>query len=266
MMRKTKTVALAAGLALVLTAGLQYQPSPGTGGRLEPLPRDLEIELALSALPPHLRAQATVLALNPDRGFEVARQGTNGFYALVARTGDDAFRGPWPMTKYRDDILYPVSFDAAGAKAQMRVFLDAAGLQAKGMAPGELKRLIQERYRTGYYRAPERAGVSYMLSPVLRTYFDPEHSDSVLTVSFPHVMYFAPEVTPADIGAGQLGGSYPFVIMPGHHGYMVQPLGRMERAEIARADQAMLARLCGMKAEWCVPRGGPMGLPEDSVR
>jgi len=48
-----------------------------------PLPRDLEIQLALSALPPHLRDNATVYVLNPAKGFEVARQGTNGFHAFV---------------------------------------------------------------------------------------------------------------------------------------------------------------------------------------
>jgi len=60
--------------------------------KIEPLPRDLEIQLALSALPPHLRDNATVYVLSPDMGFEIARKGTNGFHALVARTGDDTFR------------------------------------------------------------------------------------------------------------------------------------------------------------------------------
>jgi hypothetical protein len=92
----------------------------------------LEIQLALSALPPHLRDNATAYVLNPDKGFEVARKGTNGFHAFVARTGDDSFRGFWPLTAYRDDILYPISFDSAGVKAQMRVFFDAAEMQAKG--------------------------------------------------------------------------------------------------------------------------------------
>ena len=125
-------------------------------GKIDPLPRDLEIQLALSALPPHLRDNATVYALNPDRGFEVARKGTNGFHAFVARTGDDAFRGDWPLTEYRDDILYPISFDSAGAKQQMKLFFDAAEMQAKDTPPGELKRIIKERFKTGYYKAPER--------------------------------------------------------------------------------------------------------------
>jgi len=50
------------------------------------LARDVEIQLALSALPPHLRDNAAVYVLNPEKGFELARKGTNGFHALVART------------------------------------------------------------------------------------------------------------------------------------------------------------------------------------
>ena len=160
--------------------------------KIEPLPQELEVQLALSALPPHIRDNATVYVLNPAKGFEVVRKGTNGFHAFVARTGDDAFRGSWPLTEYRDDILYPISFDTAGAKAQMRVFFDAAEMQAKGTPPDELKKIMKERLNAGYYKAPERAGVSYMLSPILRTYFNPEESGTVVpTMNYPHVMYYA---------------------------------------------------------------------------
>jgi len=44
------------------------------------------------------------------------------------------------LREYRDDILYPISFDEAGAKAQMRVFFDAAEMQAKGNPPEELRK------------------------------------------------------------------------------------------------------------------------------
>src|SRR6184192_3001582 len=86
-------------LALLFSLTTSAQNAKGTN-KVEPLPRDLEIQLALSALPPHLRDDATVYVLNPDKGFEVARKDTNGFHALVARTGDDTFHGSWPLTKY----------------------------------------------------------------------------------------------------------------------------------------------------------------------
>jgi hypothetical protein len=262
------TTALLLGLLLAPTAGAQVKQLTTAPTRVGSLPRDLEIQLALSALPPHLRDNATVYVLNPVKGFEVARQGTNGFHALVARTGDDTFRGTWPLKAYRDDILYPISFDEAGAEAQMRVFFDAAEMQAKGTPPEELKKIIQDRYRKHYYKAPERAGISYMLSPILRTYTNPDQNDDVATANIPHVMYYAPNVSNEDVGAAQPGPEdlryfsehghfhtvpYPFVILHGPHGYIVQFRGDTERAAINKEYDGMLSRLCRIKEAWCLP-------------
>jgi len=256
-MRKIQTIIVIAGLLLSLTASAENKQAPKEMKKIEPLPRDLEIQLALSALPPHLRDNATVYVLNLDRGFEVARKGTNGFHTFVARTGDDTFRGSWPLKEYRDDILYPVSFDSAGTKAQMRVFFDAAEMQAKGTPPGELKKIIKDRFKKGYYKAPKRAGVSYMLSPILRTYLNPDENESVVTLSVPHVMYYAPNVSNEDIGGEKPGSPppvYPFVIMPGPHGYFIQLLGLTERAAINKEYEEMLARVCKIKEVWCLQK------------
>ena len=255
-MRKVQIFVVIAGLLFSLTASAENKQTPKAMNKIDPLPRDLEMQLALSALPPHLRDNATVYVLNPDKGFELARQGTNGFHAFVARTGDDAFRGSWPLTEYRDDILYPISFDQAGARAQMPVFFDAAEMQAKDTPPGELKKIIKDRYKTGYYKAPERAGISYMLSPVLRTYENPDESDRAGTSNNPHVMYYAPNVSNEDIGGVKPGPNimYPFVILSGPHGYMIQHVGQTERASIYKEYEEMLARLCKIKEVWCLPK------------
>jgi hypothetical protein len=268
-MKAYRVVAVTLGALLSAVAlGHAKQPiNEHTGLTL--LPRDLEIQLALSALPRHLRDSATVYTLNPATGFEVARKGTNGFHAFVARTGDDAFQGTWPLTSYRDDILYPISFDAAGAKENMRVFFDAAAMQAKGTPPNELKKLIQQRFATHYYKAPERAGVSYMMSPILRTYTNPEHDETVATTINPHVMHYVPNLTNADIGGaapapedlqyfkehGRFKTPFdPFVIHQGPHGYMVQFLGVTERDALRKEYSAMLERLCNVRREWCLPQ------------
>jgi hypothetical protein len=252
------------GFMMSAASAENKQTSKGMN-KIEPLPRDLEIQLALSALPPHLRDNATVYVLNPDKGFEVARKGTNGFHTFVARTGDDTFRGCWPLKEYRDDILYPVSFDAAGAKAQMRVFFDAAEMQAKGTSPGELKKNIQERFRMQYYKAPERAGISYMVSPILRTYVFPDENEDVRTSNNPHIMYYAPYVSNEDIGGkmpsvqyagGQMkvSSTYPWVMQPGVHGYFIHFIDLMERAAINKEYEEMLGRLCKLKEVWCLPK------------
>jgi hypothetical protein len=251
--RPTAAIVGIAGLLFSILGSTPQRHTPTSASRLEPLPRDLEIELALSALPAHLQGEATVYVLNPATGFEIARAGTNGFHALVARTGDDAFRGSWPLTAYRSDILYPIAFDAAGAKAQLRIFLDAAALQAKGTPPAELKHIMQRRFKTGFYKAPARAGIAYMLAPVLRTYSNPDAGEDVRTANYPHVMYYAPDVSNEDIGGGQLGGMDPFLILHGHHGYIVQALGLTERATVNTEYQAMIDRLCGIQNVWCLP-------------
>lgn len=255
-------------LSLSSIAVAQNNPRPIT--KLEPLPRNLEIQLALSALPPHLRDKATVYVLNPEKGFEVARLGTNGFHAFVARIGDDTFRGTWPLKRYRDDILYPISFDDAGSKAQMRVFFDAAEMEAQRTPPEKLKDIIQQRYKTNYYKPPERAGVSYMLAPILRTYLDSDHNEDVATANIPHIMHYAPNVSNRDVGGAiptpeqmdsfvQHGHypdnsyPYPFVLMQGPHGYVLQFLGATERVAIDKENGEMLARLCQIKQEWCLP-------------
>ena len=254
-MRKVQFLIVIAGLLFALAAHADDKQAGGATHKIKPLPRDLEIQLALSTLPPHLRDKATVYVLNPDKGFEMARKGTNGFHALVARTGDDTFRGAWPLKQYRNDILYPVSFDDAGAKAQMRIFFDAARMQAEGVSPEKLKRTMQERIKKGYYPAPERAGVSYMLAPIHRTYVNPDADDSVVTLNLPHVMYYAPDVSNQQIGGEPSPDNpYPFVILAGPHGYMVQILGRAERAAITRGDAKMLERLCKIKDAWCLPK------------
>ena len=48
------------------------------------LPRTLEVELALSAAPTHLRDQASVWVLERN-GYAVEKQGTNAFTCVVSR-------------------------------------------------------------------------------------------------------------------------------------------------------------------------------------
>src|SRR5438132_716133 len=140
-MRKILTALVILALLFSITASAQNAEKTR---QLEPLPRDLEIQLALSALPPHLRDNATAYVLNADKGFEVARKRTNGFHALVARTGDDSFRGTWLLKEYRDDILDPISFDEPGANAQMLAFLVAAATRANVTTPAEHKKTTKQ--------------------------------------------------------------------------------------------------------------------------
>jgi hypothetical protein len=141
-------------------------------------------------------------------------------------------------------------------------------MQAHGVSPEDLKKTMQRRLKANYYKMPERAGVSYMLSPILRTYVNPDENENVVTSNIPHVMYYAPNVTNEEMGGAMPSpedfqyyvehgrwprSPYPFVILNGPHGYMIQFSGVVERDAITHQYDEMLARLCKMKNVWCLP-------------
>lgn len=248
-MKKIQVIVVIVGL---LFSGPVLAENNGAG-HFEPLPQDLEIQLALSALPPHLRDHATVYSLNPEQGFEVVRKGTNGFHAFVARTGADVYRGNWPFTEYPDDLLIPIAFDSAGAKENMRPLFDIAKLQAEDVSPEQSKSIIKDRYKTGFYKAPERAGISYMLSPVLRAYQNPDQNNKIGTFNFPHYMFYAPNVHNIDIGGTLPPARYPFAFRPSPHGYIILRVGEKEIADINKEYEGMLTWLCEFKKAFCLP-------------
>ncbi len=81
--REWARIILLVGVVTVLSSIVVAQ---GASTRLQPLPRAFEVKLALSAAPPHLRANATVYVLDPGKGYVLERKGTNGFTCYIERT------------------------------------------------------------------------------------------------------------------------------------------------------------------------------------
>jgi hypothetical protein len=218
---------------------------------LQKMPPSLEARLALSALPPMLRDKAAVYVLDPARGYVLERAGSNGQSCFVGRT-------EWKFADYRDDIYDPICYDALGARNQMRVWFDVAELRAKGVKPEAMKNEIEARFRAGVYKAPDRPGLSYMTAPLMRSYMslDPKDKDSVTTMSMPHVMYYAPGITPADVGGMPCPpcAPYPFVFEPGPHGYVIQRLGDSESAKIVDDEADLVRDLCSYRSALCLPQ------------
>ena len=109
------------------------------------LPRALEIELALSAAPKHLRDDATVWALDKS-GYAIAKKGGNAFTCVVSRrTGD----------------LFPVCWDAEGTRSLLPLDFEDARLRLSGKPGSEIEAIEMER-RTRWdddrARRPERTG------------------------------------------------------------------------------------------------------------
>jgi len=218
---------------------------------IDRMPAKLEAQFALSALPKALREQAAVYLLDPAKGYQLSQKGTSGLTCLVQRT-------VWEMADFRNDIYIPLCYDAAGTKTYLKVIMDAAALRIQGMTAVALKAEIDNRYQKKIYVAPEKAGVSYMIAPVFRTVGPPDMK--VNTMPMPHLMFYAPGITNADIGAAPNLGVhssllYPFIDKQGiaEQSYMIQLIGDAEKAKIMTDEKDLLAALCGYRTLLCLP-------------
>jgi len=146
-----------------------------------------EVELALSAGPEHLRAEATVYVFG-DGGYVRVRDGSNGFSCLVNRDGFQA----------GDQTLRPTCWDAEGSATILPVMLRVGELLAKRTSAEEIKRDIDAGFNEGRYSSPNKAGIAYMLQGDVQV--DPQ-TQAISSRSFPpHYMIYAPGVSNADIG------------------------------------------------------------------
>jgi len=186
-------------------------------------PQPLEIELALSAAPKYLRDGAAVMVLAPT-GYVTAREASNAFTCIVNRRGGD---------------LFPVCWDAEGARSVLPVDVDAAKARLGGATNAEVDRMVADGYRSGRYHPPARAGISYMLSP-LRYRFD-EQGHVTRTNSSPHLMFYGPNLTDADIGGQR--GAFAFINRVGPDGMIIVPVGSVERETILSETRSLVERV-----------------------
>ncbi|HZE83395.1 MAG TPA: hypothetical protein VE035_03755 [Puia sp.] len=207
------------------------------------MPAGLETDFALSSLPSHIRKDATVYLLDPEKGYYIARQGTNGFICFINRT-------EWEWAEFRQDLASSISYDAEGAKMIFPAYADVAAMRASGkFTASQIRDTMTARYANGTYKAPSRPGISYMLAPLMRTYVGPDGDKHVVTFSLPHYMFYAPYITEAEIGGNSPAGG-PMILGDGKgpHGYIIIPAGATEKAKMMEENKALLKRLVAYKS------------------
>jgi hypothetical protein len=211
------------------------------GSELERIPASLETDFALSSLPPHVRSAATVYLLDPEKGYYIGRQGSNGFICFVVRT-------EWEWGEFRNDLATPISFDAEGARTIFPAYADVEAMRASGKFTAlQIKDTMANRFNRHYYKAPARQGISYMVAPIMRTHDGA--SPNVMTMSLPHYMFYAPYLTAADIGGNsQPGGPMILGDGKGPHGYIIIMTSATEKAKIMDDNKELLKRLADYKS------------------
>ena len=146
-------------------------------------PQEQEITLALSAEPEHLRADSAVYILENGK-FTKVRDGKSGFTCTVLRATSDSRE--------------PICFDPEGSRTNMIVDMRRTEWRIQGLKENDIQSKVEEGYKKGEFAAPKRSGVVYMLSD--ENYIFNSETGKVFHYP-PHLMFMAPYLKNADIGA-----------------------------------------------------------------
>jgi hypothetical protein len=195
--------------AVLMTSAAQAGEAPDTRKTLNTVfPREVELALALTGGPQHLREGATVYVYGA-KGFEKAKDGTNGFTCLVNRDG----------FFYGTDNFKPTCWDAEGKTSYVPVMLRVGEMLAQGKTLDEARADIAAGFKNGRFKRPAKSGVAYMTAGDVKL----DASGKVTATAFPgHMMFYAPGVTSADLGyspeAAKQDRTLPFVFDRGAGG------------------------------------------------
>jgi hypothetical protein len=184
--------------------------------------RQKEITLALSACPPSIADKAAVYVLQSS-GYVKVRESQNGFTAIVQHA--------LPISQD------PQCMDAEGTRTFLPRYLKIAELRAQGKSPEEIKRFVADAFAKGTFQPPNHVGVDYMLSTENITVVDGEKG--IVAPYPPHVMFYGPYMTNADLGSdGNLHGP-AFVADEGTpHALIIVPVATEAHANRTSSDKS----------------------------
>jgi hypothetical protein len=182
--------------------------------------RQREIALALSACPASVASKAAVYVLEAS-GYVKVRESQNGFTAIVQHS--------LPTSQE------PQCMDAEGTRTLLLRMLKVAELRAQGKSREEIQRFVADAFAKGVFQPPTRPGIDYMLST---ENFVPDDKGTVAHFP-PHVMFYAPYLTNADLGSeGQSAGGPAFVAAEGTpNALIIVPVGAHMSSDHSAGDQ-----------------------------
>jgi hypothetical protein len=177
-------LSLVSQIAISPSAAAQSTQAAGNQQTPQFMDRQKEIALALSACPASIADKAAVYVLEGS-GYVKVRESQNGFTAIVQHA--------LPISQD------PQCMDAEGTRTFLPRYLKVAELRAKGETPEEIKRFVADAFAKGIFQPPTRPGIDYMLSTENITVVDAEKG--IVAPYPPHVMFYGPYMTNADLGS-----------------------------------------------------------------
>jgi hypothetical protein len=182
--------------------------------------RQKEIALALSACPASIADKAAVYVLESS-GYVKVRESQNGFTAIVQHA--------LPISQD------PQCMDVEGTRTFLPRYLKVAELRAQEKTPEEIKRFVADAFAKGIFQPPTRPGIDYMLSTENITVVDAEKG--IVAPYPPHVMFYGPYMTNADLGSDGNPRGPAFVAGEGTpHALIIVPVAGHSGADHASAE------------------------------
>ncbi len=193
-------------------------------------PLDLEKEIALSALPKHLRDGSGIYIYHENKGYELIKKSENGFVALVERI---------PGIK---GAFAPVSYDAVGQRHHLKRIIEVGRWIAEGIEPNEIRARVTKGFKDGKFSAPNEFGISYMLSPVNILPSPPKGKPALY---YPHYMVYAPNIAPNQLGLPKFHwhSYHPMILDQGPHGYLIFRVGDKETEDIRTEHKDLIKKV-----------------------
>ncbi|MEO8202148.1 MAG: hypothetical protein ABI679_16575 [Gemmatimonadota bacterium] len=163
------------------------------------MPRDAELALASTAAPAGVTGHATLKVLTAS-GYQVAREGQNGFVCVVMRGWSAPTYTPAPFRGlvYDATVRAPICFDAVAVRTVLPYYEMRSRLGMEGQSPDQIAVAIEAAYARG--TLPRREGVSfaYMWSAE-------QHLGPGVGHWHPHMMVFSPYYENATVGNNPMG-------------------------------------------------------------
>lgn len=202
MMARHGPAALAFAATLLAPGVLRAQAPPL---RDYLMAREAEIRLARSAAPASITDRATIKVL-AESGYQVAREGDNGFVCVVLRGWSAPTYTPAPFRNliYDAQVRAPICFNPVATRTVLPYQELRTRLGMQGKNPDQIAEGVQAAYATGELPRMEAVGFAYMWSAH-------QHLAPGIGAWRPHLMIYTPYYTNAMIGGGEFGGAQPFV-------------------------------------------------------
>jgi hypothetical protein len=197
-------------LMILLSAGVGSTALRAQSSKYPPLDaymmsRDGEMALARSAAPANISGRATIKVLTTS-GYQLAREGDNGFVCMVMR----GWTAPTYTPEQLRDLVYdttvraPICFDPEATRTVMPYYELRSRLAMQGKTPDQIADGIQAALAKG--ELPKREGVSfaYMWSA-------DQHLGPGVGHWHPHMMVFSPYYKNSMLGDNEFARPLPFV-------------------------------------------------------